>query len=162
MNKRPDLERTGKIIEAVRPLAAAYYAETGKPLGATSEIAEYDAARILNLRLCGPRNEGFDAVRIDGEPKRIQIKGRMLSELRGRLGAIKLNKPWDSVLLVLLDEDYQPEEIYEAERSAVELALRAPGSKSRNEKGQLGVRQFVRVARLIWRRKPGDVLNSPA
>jgi hypothetical protein len=35
-------------------------------------------------------------------------------------------KPWDSVVLVLLDETYEPTEILEADRATVTAALAAP------------------------------------
>ncbi len=54
------------------------------------------------------------------------------------------------MLLVLLDEEYEATAIYEARRSAVVKALLAPGSKSRNERGALGVAKFKAIGRQIW------------
>lgn len=58
--------------------------------------------------------------------------------------------------MVLLDEDFNATEIYEAEiyeaeRAAVEEALTRPGSKSRNERGALSVGTFKAIGRLRWR-----------
>jgi hypothetical protein len=83
----------------------------------------------------------------------VEIKGRCLP--RGakpgqRLGAIRLEKEWDVVLMVLLDERFEATAIYEADRPAVTAALTAPGSKSRNERGQLGVAKFKQIGRKIW------------
>lgn len=57
-------------------LACRYYDLTGKPLGITGEVAEYEAAMKLNLCLHPPRQAGYDAteVRQEGEVK-TQIKG---------------------------------------------------------------------------------------
>jgi hypothetical protein len=55
--------------------------------------------------------------------------------------------------MVLLDENFDALEIHEAERTAVLAALAAPGSKSRNERGALGVSKFKSIGKLRWRRQ---------
>ena len=70
----------------------------------------------------------------------------------GRLGSIDLKKEWDSVILVTLDERYEPVTMHEAPRGALDAALTRPGSKSRNERGQLGISQFISIAELRWAR----------
>ncbi|WP_193041193.1 MULTISPECIES: hypothetical protein [unclassified Pseudomonas] len=40
-----------QILSDAKALARRYYRLTGKPLGVTGEVAEYEAARILNLEL---------------------------------------------------------------------------------------------------------------
>lgn len=54
------------------------------------------------------------------------------------------------MLLVLLDERYNPTAIYEADRRAVRDALVAPGSRARNERGQLSVSKFKSIGQRIW------------
>lgn len=147
--------RVAKILQNVKRLAVDYYLETGKPFGVTGEVAEFEAARLLDLDLADPRQEGYDAVRKGARrPKKIQIKGRRLttSNPGQRLGRITFNHEWDSAMLVLLDEKFDAIEIYEAKRSDVEKALRDPGSKARNERGQLAVSQFKSIAKLVWPR----------
>ncbi len=100
--------------------------------------------RLLGLRLTDARQAGFDAIEEhDGNVRRLQIKGRCL--LSGckpgqRMGSIDVAKEFDSVLLVLLDENFNATEIYEAERSAVLAALATPGSKARNERVRFRLR----------------------
>ena len=154
--RKPNLDRVGAIIQAVRALAIQYYKETGKPLGVTSEIAEFEAARILGLELCTARQAGYDAIRATGPgPKFVQIKGRRIREAANpgqRVGRIRFDHEWDSVILVLLDDRYEAEEIYEAEREAIKQALSAPGSRARNERGALGVPKFKQIGKRIWPR----------
>lgn len=69
-----------------------------------------------------------------------------------RMGAIDVKKDFDAVLLVLLDGDFEATAIYEACHDAVVSALTAPGSKSRNERGALGVSKFKSIASLRWKR----------
>lgn len=40
-----------QILREAKVLAQRYYHLTDKPLGGTGEVAEYEAARILNLEL---------------------------------------------------------------------------------------------------------------
>lgn len=147
-------KRIFTLLAEVKSLAREYYELTGKPLGVTGEIAEYEAARILNLELSPARQTGYDAIRTSpGGDQRLQIKGRRLATSSNpghRLGAIDLDKEWDAVVLVLLDENFDSTVIYEADRKAVEEALLAPGSKARNVRGQLSVSKFRSIGQQIW------------
>jgi hypothetical protein len=154
MNKKSE---TMKILRDAKRLARRYRAVTGKPLGITGEVAEYEAARILGVRLTPARNAGYDATeKANGRTRRLQIKGRcLLPECKPgqRLGSIDVKKKWDAVLLVLLDANFDATEIYEAKRKAVLAALAAPGSKARNERGALGVAKFKAIGKMRWRRQ---------
>lgn len=145
-----------QILSEAKVLARRYYNLTGKPLGVTGEVAEYEAARILGLELELARQAGYDATETrDGLILRIQIKGRYFSSRQmrgGRVGSIDLKQPFDTVLLVLLDVDYNAFQIYEATRSAVEALLTRPGSKARNERGSVGISQFKAISSLRWKR----------
>jgi hypothetical protein len=146
-----------EILLAAKKLAQRYRALTGKPLGVTGEVAEYEAARILGLELTLARQAGYDAIeRKDGQVRRLQIKGRCVlpgSKPGQRLGSIDIRKDWDAVLLVLLDEQFNATAMYEADRAPVIAALAAPGSKSRNERGAMGVSKFKSIGRLVWKRE---------
>ena len=120
-----------ELLRKVKLLAKEYRELTGRPLGVTGEVAEYEAARLLDdVELLPPRQAGYDATR---GGQRLQIKGRcVLDATRAqRVGRIDVGKPWDAVLLVLLDENFEATAIYEADRGAVEAAIAAPGSKAR-------------------------------
>jgi hypothetical protein len=87
----------------------------------------------------------------------LQIKGRCVPEGSSpsqQLGSIRLEKEWDAVLMVLMDENLDAAEIYEADRGAIEAALLAPGSKARNDRGALAVSKFKSIGRRIWGREP--------
>src|SRR6266536_1871394 len=134
-------ERVMELLGEAKALAREYYSLTGKPLGVTGEVAEYEAARILGVELTAARQAGYDAIeRIDGVTKKLQIKGRCLQENckpGQRLGSIRTEHDWDAVLMVLLDYEFNATDIYEAQRAQVEAALMAPGSKARNVRGAL-------------------------
>lgn len=145
-----------KLIAQARKLAADYRSATGRTLaGISSEIAEHDACQLLGLEICAERGQGFDAVTRDG--KRIQIKGRsILDELRSgqRIGQIKVSQEWDSVVLVLLDHNYETYEIYEADREdLIEYIDRS--SPAQRKRGALSVARFRIIGRLVWTREEG-------
>ena len=146
-----------EVLRKAKRLAQRYRALTGKPLGITGEIAEYEAARILRVKLTPARNSGFDATeRRNGAVRRLQIKGRCLLENckpGQRLGRIDIKKKFDAVLMVLLDGDFDATAIYEAERKAVVKAIEMPGSKARNERGALSVNKFKAIGRIRWKRR---------
>lgn len=88
------LKELGNVIAEAKHLAVRYRELTGKPLGITGEVAEYEAARLLGLRLQDARQPGYDAVGTGAyEGERIEIKGRCLSEAARtqRVGRIKLD-----------------------------------------------------------------------
>jgi hypothetical protein len=161
------MEATDEVYEILREakvLARRYYHLTGKPLGVTGEVAEYEAARILNLELELARQAGYDATETrDGLTRRIQIKGRYFSNPRmrnGRVGSIDLKQPFDTVLLVLLDAEYNAFQIYEAARPAVEALLTRPGSKARTERGSVAISQFKAISSLRWERVPTGITKK--
>lgn len=142
-----------KVLAAAKRLAKRYYALTGRPLGITGEIAEYEAIRLLGLKRAPVRQPGYDALGPGSKAERLQIKGRCISaklKAGARVGAIRLKHPWDAVLLVLLNVDFEATAIYRAERAAVRKALTKPGSRARNERGQLSISQFRAIARRVW------------
>jgi len=153
----PNLKKLIRLLSEAKRLAKRYYDLTERPLGVTGEVAEYEAIRHLHLRPAPVRQPGYDAegkVR-NGGRERLQIKGRCFPDKvnpGARMGAIDLSKPWDAVLLVLLDADFDATAIYRAERAAVRAALLAPGSKSRNQRGQLSVSKFKSIGRRVWPR----------
>lgn len=114
-------------------------------------MAEFTAAKSLDLRLAEARQAGYDVIDLAG--RKVQIKGRCFPEKPGpgqRLGSIRLDYEWESVLLVLLDEKFEVIEMWEAERQSVEEAILAPGSKARNEGGALAVAKFKSIGKKVW------------
>jgi hypothetical protein len=143
-----------ELLNEAKIIARRYYALTKKPLGITGEVAEYEAARILGVKLTPARQAGYDATELTGGKLRtLQIKGRCLPNgctPGQRLGSIQPGKEWDAVLMVLLDSTFSATEIWEADRAAVLAALAVPGSKARNERGALGVAKFKTIGQLRW------------
>lgn len=152
----------GKLIAEARRLAAEYRKATGKSLGGVSgEIAEYDAARLLNLEICQDRSAGYDALgkgRRAG--KRVQIKGRAIfDEKKGgqRIGQLKLEQEWDLVVIVLMDDAFEPCEIYEADRESILAALDETKNSKRGKRGAMSVARFKIIGQLVWSKDDGEV-----
>ncbi len=144
-----------KLITEARKLAADYRRATGKPLGGvSSEICQHDAARLLDLEICDSRAGGYDAIgRGSRSGKKIQIKGRAIFDERKsgyRIGQLKTDQEWDSVMLVLMDENLEPFEIYEAERAAIMADLEQAKESRRSTRGAMSVAKFKNLARLVW------------
>jgi len=147
------LGEVGELIGSAKKIARRYRDLTGRPLGITGEVAEYEACRLLGLELADVRSPGYDAVRkVAGAFVRLQIKARVLIHERagGRMGSIDTKKQWDAALLVILNPDFEPLAIYEAPRALVVAAIEKPGSKARNERHALSVQQFRSIAEKVW------------
>lgn len=153
-----------EVLRQAKRLAQEYRELTGKPLGITGEVAEYEAAKHLSIKLAPARHAGYDAT--DETARRTyQIKGRCVlpgCKPSQRLGAIDITKEFDGVLLVLLDKNFDATHIYEADRAAVIEALIRPGSRARNERGTMSVSLFKKIGRKRWERsgKPCSITES--
>lgn len=151
-----------KLIAEARRLAAEFRRTTGKALpGVSGEIAEHDAATLLNLELCEDRSGGYDAIgKGRREGKRVQIKARVIfdEEKSGqRVGQLKLEQQWDSVLLVIMDENYEPTEIFEADRDDILDAMDEAGDSNRKKRGAMSVARFKIISRPVWTREEGEI-----
>ena len=141
-----------KLIAQARQLAAEYRRTMGKPLpGVSNEIAEHDAVRLLDLEPTEAHDGGWDAVD-PASGYRIQIKSRTIfDESKGgqRIGQLKMNQAWDAVVLVLMDENYEPYEIYQAMRDDLAEYVEA-ASSNRAKRGAMSVARFKIVGQLVW------------
>lgn len=148
-----------KLISEARRIAADYRRATGKPLGISAEIARHDACQFLQLEPVENTNQGFDAVgqQPPRQDRRIQIKGRAIfdeSKSGQRIGQLKTDQDWDSVVLVIMDENFETTEIYEAMRSQIMEELEQ-ASASRSRRGAMSVARFKHLAQLVWTREQG-------
>lgn len=110
-----------------------------------------DAVRLLGLEIPEQPIAGCDALRrSDDQSYRVQIKGRVVFDAgKGapRVGQLKLEQEWDETVLVVMDEDYEPTEIYRATRAALEPVLE---KKASNKRGAMTVAQFRIIAECVW------------
>jgi len=147
-----------KLIGQARLLAAEYRRTMGKPLpGISNEIALHDAMRLLSLTPAAGSAGGIDAIDPARDDKNIQIKSRTIfdeTKSGQRIGQINVDQSWDSVLLVLMDEEYESYEIYEAERDDL-LEYMQKSSTGRARRGALSVARFKNIGRLVWARNGG-------
>ena len=150
-----DRRQLRDLIQDAKKLAKKYRQLTGKPLGITGEVGEFVAAELLNLELTNARNPGYDAIDQDG--KRIQIKSRCIlpnAKPGQRVGGIRVNHEFDYVILLLMDENFEPLEIYRANYSDVKIAIENEGSIARNVRGSLGISKFKSIGSKVWSRNP--------
>ena len=113
--------------------------------------------RLLELQPAAESSGGIDATDPRRNHKRIQIKSRTIfdeSRSGQRIGQVNVDQPWDSVVLVLMDEEYEPYEIYEAERDEL-LEYMQKSSSSRAKRGALSVARFKIIGNLVWARDGG-------
>ena len=115
-------DRIVRLLGDVKRFAQEYKQLTGKPLGITGEVAEYEAARLLGVELAPARQPGYDAVETrDGKLRKLQIKGRCLPDdpkPGQRLGSIRTQHDWDAVLMVLLDQNFDDVRVRQRRRVA--------------------------------------------
>lgn len=147
-----------KLIEETRRLAAEFKRTTGTMLPVSAEIARYDVARHLGLVLNEHRAGGYDAIgRNAREGQRVQIKGRVVGDsIRSahRIGQLNIDADWDLVVLSLMDDNFEPIEMYQASREEILEAMAEPGSK-RGKRGAISVARFRIIGKLVWTRENG-------
>jgi hypothetical protein len=154
-------EHLFELLGRLKVLAGEYYELTGSALlEVADEIAKYEAAaRLPDVELPPARSLEYDAIRHSARgDELLHIKARRVLDgatSRQRTGSIELDKEWDSVLLVLLDDHYEATAIYEADRRALTETISDSGSRARNERGQLSVSKFKAIGRRVWARESG-------
>ena len=152
---------TDKLISEARRLAAEYRRATGKPLGISSEIAEFDAAKLLDLELCDQRDGCYDAVgKGKREGQKIQIKGRAVFDEKKsgqRIGQLKLEQEWDTIVLVIMNEEYEPVEIFECGRKVIEESIDENKSAKKNKRGAMSLAKFKIISDLVWTQEEGII-----
>ncbi|MBD3671161.1 MAG: hypothetical protein HUJ29_10340 [Gammaproteobacteria bacterium] len=142
-------------MNQTRKLARDYRQAMGKPLAVSNELAIYDAARLLGLDIVDDFDGGYDAVGRDAERKaqRYQIKARAIfdeSKSGQRIGQVKMDKEWDAVLLIIMDDNYEPREIFEASRDVIKQALDEAGDSKRAKRGAMSVAKFKKIGNRVW------------
>jgi uncharacterized protein DUF6998 len=149
-----DQKKLKELLSRAKALASEYYELTHKPLGVTGEVAELEAAEKLGLELAVARTPFYDARRQGGSATRyFQIKAERSHNRTAIVdgASIQCDGEFDAVLLVLLDKaTFDAIEIWEAPREKIVLRLQAPGSRSRNERGSMGIAQFKSIAEKVW------------
>ena len=143
------------LMNQTRRLAKEYRQAMGRPLAVSNELAVYDAARLLQLDIAADNEAGYDAIGKEGERagKRYQIKARAIfdeSKSGQRIGQVKMDKEWDSVLLIIMDDNYEPREIYEASREVLNEALDESKESKRAKRGAMSLAKFKIIGELVW------------
>lgn len=141
-----------KLITETRRIAKEYRLATGKTLAVTPEIAINDAISIFEMQPNESKNAGYDAIyNRNGEQLKVQIKGRAIfNDKKGgyRIGQVKVEQEWDAIILVIMNADFMPEEIYMAERDVILDELE--DKKKNNKKGAMTLAKFKLIAELLW------------
>lgn len=151
-----------KLMVEARKLAAEYRKTTGKPLGISSEIAKFDVARLMGLEsVDATQSGGYDAIGTgERNGKLVQIKGRAILEEKKsgqRIGQLKVDQEWDSVMLVMMNDEYEPIEIYEAQRSELLEDLQDSAHSKRKKRGAMTVAKFKKIGKLVWSCFEGEI-----
>jgi len=143
-----------KLMTETRLLAANYYRTTGLVLPVSNELARFDAARLLGFQEISPKLKGVDLIGVGNwEGLKCQVKARVVfksEQSTQRIGQLNWSGAWDSILLVLMDADYQPTVVYLSSRETLEANL-AHGSKvATNPRGAMSVARFKKVGDCLW------------
>ncbi len=144
---RTNPDRLVIVLNDIKELALEYRKLTGRSLGITGEVAEYEVCRILKLTLARGGQAGYDAKDEDG--KTYQIKGRCIQQggFNGhRIGKILPHHKFDAVLVVIMDANLDATHVYQAERDDV---IKLIGAMGENIRG-IPVPRFVKIAKLVW------------
>lgn len=157
------LYQVDKLMSEARRIAAEYRKATGKVLGISSEIARHDAARLMNLELTDNAALGWDAIGHGvREGKRVHIKGRAVFDEHKsgqRVGQLNTEQEWDNVMVVIMDEEYEPIEIWEAAHDDILQELTGSDSK-RARRGMMSLAKFKIIGQLVWTRDDGEVQDE--
>jgi len=144
-----------KLIDETRRLAAEFKRTTGTMLPVSGEIARYDVSRHLDLTLDNDPSSGFDAIGNNvREGLRVQIKSRVVGDSvksGHRLGQMNPNGNWDIVILSLMNDEFEPLEMYQLSRERAIEVLNSTGKKNNS----ISVAKFKIIGELVWSKETG-------
>ncbi|HHJ35458.1 MAG TPA: hypothetical protein ENJ87_06810 [Gammaproteobacteria bacterium] len=103
-------------------------------------------------------NCGFDAMgNHQREGLRVLIKSRVIGDRikpGHRIGQLNPNGNWDIIILSLMDNAFEPLEMYQLEREEIIAALSSSNDK-RGKRGAISVAKFRIIGDLVWTREHG-------
>lgn len=142
------------LMEQARSLAADFRLSTGKTLPVGSEIALYDAGRLLGLQTVPEGIAGIDLVD-PNQSCRYQVKSRVIfpgAKSAPRIGAINRAGDWTHVLLVVMNEAYDTVELHALDRDT------ALNEIEKLKKNAMTVAKFKVLGQCLWshRASPED------
>ncbi|MCG6938440.1 MAG: hypothetical protein LJE83_09770 [Gammaproteobacteria bacterium] len=147
-----------KLINETRRLATEFKRTTGTVLPVSGEIARYDVSRHLDLTLCDDNNCGYDAIGNEQRKgQRVQIKSRVIGDAvksSHRIGQLNVNGEWDVVILSLMDNKFEPLEMYQASREEI-LEATSKSNSTRSKRGAISVTKFMIIGQLVWTKERG-------
>ncbi len=147
-----------KLINETRRLAAEFKRTTGTMLPVSGEIARYDVSRQLNLTLNEDHSCGYDAIgNNQREGLRVQIKSRVIGDSvksGHRIGQLNPNGNWDIIILSLMNNEFEPLEMYQLDHQEVAKTL-ANSSEKPGKRGAISVAKFRIIGKLVWTKEHG-------
>ena len=147
-----------KLINETRRLAAEFKRTTGTMLPVSGEIARYDVSTHLELVLNDDPGCGYDATgQGEREGVRFLIKSRVVGDTvksGHRIGQLNPNGNWDIIVLSLMNNEFEPMEMYQLRRDDVMEALGGSNEK-RGKRGAISVAKFKIIGDLIWTSENG-------
>lgn len=138
-----------ELLKEIRKLSLEYYNATGRRLGTTGEVCEYEAASKLSYTLQTHGHAGYDA--LDSAGKKIQIKGWW--NLRGRppskVNYVDPASDFDYFVYVLLGKSMTAEGIWMISKQDL-IALYPNKNPNRTMKKRVTLKRFQNAAEKVW------------
>ena len=143
-----------KLMTETRRLASEYYKTTGQVLPVSSELSRYDVIQKLKFLPIEKPEKGVDLLGSGPwKDKKALIKSRVIfenSKSKQRVGQLNMEGGWEVVILVLMNEAYEPFEMYLIDRPTIESTLSVGKESSRRQRGALSVAKFKALGTRVW------------
>lgn len=163
-DKNMSLYSIEKLINETRRLAAEFKRTTGTMLPVSGEIARYDVSHHLNLTLSTNNTCGYDAMGSgQREGLRVLIKSRVIGDQvkpGHRIGQLNLKGDWDIIILSLMDNAFEPLEMYQLSRQKILEDLATHGQKH-DKRGAISVAKFRIIGERVWDKEHGSNVITP-
>lgn len=137
-------------MQETKMLASKYYKLTGKLLPVSNELACFYTKKILGFKSVDNIEKGVDLLGVNlWQDFKIQVKSRIIldkKQSRLMIGQISSDGTWDCILLVLLNQEYEPFEIYIAPRNLIMQNI----SERKSKRGSISIAKFKSISKKIW------------
>lgn len=150
-----------ELMAQTRKLAAQYRLQTGQILPISHELAKYDAQKILDLfpPVVDSSLKGIDCV-LPGTLLAFQIKARVIFKINApqRVGQLNLSGDWSHTLLVIYDDNYNPDEIYVLAKKLILRFIQDQPKNLPNKRGMISVGKFKALGQCVWSVENGLII----
>ena len=145
-----DTESLDALVDSLVSASEEYNSAIGRSLPISTQLGQLFAAKIMGYDIVTGPGIGYQGIKRDdnGKDIRLNFMVKLTSSKRksGPLNGLRLDREWDSVVIVMLSGDREVQSIYELSRSTI----RELSTKQRRDLSKISVDEVAHMSDRWW------------